>query len=339
VPASTSASSFTFLSAQTGFVLGTAPCAHRPCTVILRTEDRGRSWRGLPAPLQPVSAQGGRGLWGLRFADARRGFAYGDGMWATTDGGGSWRRASVPGPFVVAFAAVRDRELVAVTATCAPGAGGCANTLTLYHRPLGGGRWRRVVSVGPDTFSATVEVHGKVVWVLVGRRLFVSTNDGVTFGPHRQPCPPGRSQLPLPFAVADDGPHTYLLCIGEGFTGHTLKFVYRTTGTGSGWPAVGKPPAAGDDGEFTAGSDHALVIATASAASWLYGSGDSGRRWRTVLFYGDGGEGWRDLGFTTATDGAVIHAPADQDGESAQGMPGQLLLTDDGGRTWRATAF
>ena len=153
------------------------------------------------------------------------------------------------------------------------------------------------------------------------------------------PCPPGRSQLPLPFAVPDDGPHTYLLCIGEGFTGHTLKYVYRTTGTRSGWSAVGKPPAAGDDGEFTAGSDHALVIATASAASWLYRSGDAGRRWRTALFYGDGGEGWRDRGFTTATDGAVIHAPADPDGESARQKPGQLILTDDGGRTWRVSAF
>jgi hypothetical protein len=139
-------------------------------------------------------------------------------------------------------------------------------------------------------------------------------------------------------AVADDGPHTYLLCIGEGFTGHTLKYVYRTTGTRSGWTAVGRPPAAGDDGEFAAGSDHALVIATASAASWLYGSGDSGHHWHTPLFYGDGGEGWGDLGFTTATDGAVIHGPADTDGGSV-GKPGQLLLTEDGGRTWRVSTF
>ena len=40
-----------------------------------------------------------------------------------------------------------------------------------------------------------------------------------------------------------------------------------------------------------------------------------------------------DLGFTTASDGVVIHGPA------ARGFVGQLMLTKDGGLTWRRVSF
>ena len=45
VPAGFTATSVTFVSAQEAFVLGTAPCSHVPCTSIVRTVDRGASWR------------------------------------------------------------------------------------------------------------------------------------------------------------------------------------------------------------------------------------------------------------------------------------------------------
>ena len=52
----------------------------------------------------------------------------------------------------------------------------------------------------------------------------------------------------------------------------------------------------------------------------------------------DGGMGWADLGFTTATDGVVVHGPANSDGNSTQ-RPGQLFLTSDGGMTWYQVSF
>lgn len=338
VPARTKATSVTFVSSQTAFVLGSAPCAHRPCTVILRTLDRGGSWRGLPAPLERVSARYGNGLWGLRFADPLRGYAYGDGMWVTGDGGASWRRMPAPARLVVDFAAVRDRELVALTSTCGLASARCAGRLTLYHRPIAGGTWRRVATSGRFGFDDSIAVHANVVWALAGERLLVSVDGGRSFHPRSQPCPPHRGSLPQPASITDDGAHTFLLCIGQGFTGHTVKYVYRTNGTGSAWTLVGMSPAAGDGGTLAAGSDRALIVATASAASWLYSSRDAGRHWRTALSYGDGGEGWGDLGFTTATDGVVIHGPGVTDGGGSS-KPGQLLLTSDGGRTWRVTPF
>jgi photosystem II stability/assembly factor-like uncharacterized protein len=52
----------------------------------------------------------------------------------------------------------------------------------------------------------------------------------------------------------------------------------------------------------------------------------------------DGGAGWADLGFTTATDGVVVHGPADSDGNATQ-RPGQLMLTDDAGASWYQVRF
>src|SRR5262249_43540441 len=59
VPPGFVATSVTLVSTQEAFVLGTAPCAHAPCTSILRTLDRGATWRGLPAPVAPIGHPGG----------------------------------------------------------------------------------------------------------------------------------------------------------------------------------------------------------------------------------------------------------------------------------------
>ena len=81
-----------------------------------------------------------------------------------------------------------------------------------------------------------------------------------------------------------------------------------------------------------------LAIATASAASWLFYSPDAGVSWQIVNQQSDGGMGWADLGFTTVTDGVVVHGPADSDGNATQ-RPGQLLLTGDAGATWYPVRF
>ena len=114
-----------------------------------------------------------------------------------------------------------------------------------------------------------------------------------------------------------------LLCACQGFTGHTVKTVYTSGDLGATWVKTGVPGTAGDGGTIAAANPGRLVIATASAASWLYYSGDGAAQWQTVVTEPDGGQGWADLGFTTASDGAVIHGPA------ARGFAGQLMLTQD----------
>src|SRR5271167_2360425 len=79
VPAGFAATSVTFVSADEAFVLGTAPCAHAPCTSIVRTLDRGATWVGLPAPAVPVGEPGLTSapiVWGIRFAAPEHGFVF-----------------------------------------------------------------------------------------------------------------------------------------------------------------------------------------------------------------------------------------------------------------------
>jgi hypothetical protein len=338
VPAHARAASVSFVSARTGFVLAASPCGHAPCTRVLRTTDRGASWSAFPAPRVRVSRPYTKGLWGLRFANANRGWAFGYGLWQTTDGAAHWQRESVPGRFVIDLAPVAGRELVALTATCVTFANGCGGRLSLYHRAISGGRWRRVAMSAAQTDSESVAVHGPVVWVLMGRQLLLSADGGRHFASRRQPCAQTANELPQPTSLSDDGAHTYLLCTGEAALSHTVKHIYRTASTTGGWKEMGEAPRGGDGGVLAAGSDHAVVLATSSAASWLYRSHDSGHHWATARFYGDGGQGWSDLAFVTPTDGAVIHAPAGSLGDMGN-YPGKLLLTDNGGRTWREVAF
>src|SRR6266705_6631103 len=83
VPAGFRAAAVTFVSVRAAFVLGTAPCQRAPCTSIVRTRDRGVSWRGLPAPVVPLGEPGvtitGPAVWGIRFATPEYGFVFGNG--------------------------------------------------------------------------------------------------------------------------------------------------------------------------------------------------------------------------------------------------------------------
>ncbi len=330
VPAGTEATSVTFISPTTAFVLGTAPCDVQPCSAILETADRGAHWVGLPAPRENVSYYLGNGLWGLRFADARNGYAFGQGLWETPDGSESWQKATAPAPTVLSLEAIQDRELVAVAQSCHPGVG-CGHQIGVYHEPIGGS-WSAVASIHTYFNDASISVHGPHVWVLAGLNLYVSTDGGSSFRTESQPCP---SRLSQPGSVSDDGAHVYMLCSGNGAAGSTQKYVYRSAGPDSPWSLVGRPPAAGDGGEISAGSDSSILIATYSGASLLYRSTDGGHTWRTALREDDGGAGWSDLGFTTPTDAVVVHGPA----LAGSQRPGKVLLSSDGGLSWQAAGF
>jgi photosystem II stability/assembly factor-like uncharacterized protein len=280
----------------------------------------------------------GNGLWGLRFADAGRGYAYGNGLWQTSNGGASWRQGGGPARFVLALEAVQDRELVAIAGPCLPGQSHCRNNLGLYRRPIASGAWTRIAAARTVPFEASIAVHGAAVWALAGNRLYVSRDGGTSFGVHPQPCLPSNPRNGMPSSVSDAGPHTYLLCAGTGAAGSAEKFVFRIGGSESQWTRVGSPSRVGDPEEISAGSDQTVMISATSGASELYRSTDAGANWHTALTQRDGGAGWADLGFTTPSDGVVVHGPAVTNG-SNDGRPGQLLLTDDGGRTWQRASF
>ena len=339
VPAGFAATSVTWVSPEEAFVLGTAPCAHAPCTSIARTLDRGAGWTALPAPAVPVGApaQGSTPVvWGIRFATPEHGFVFGDGLWETTDGGARWSRVTAPFGSVLSLAIVPGRVL-ALVARCTPG-GGCLRHGFLASRPLSGGIWTGVANaavtraIDPDDLIAT---QAGVAAAVVGIDVIVIRPGQLGFTLHPVPCLPS---APAPSVAVTSVTGLAILCTGGAYTGHMIKQVYVSDDDGAHWTLAGAPSPDGDGGTIAATTTGQLAIATASAASWLFYSPNAGTSWQIVNQQDDGGQGWADLGFTTATDGVVVHGPADSDGNSTQ-RPGQLFLTDDAGATWYQVSF
>lgn len=329
VPARFRAASVTFVSTREAFVLGTAPCTHAPCTSIVRTRDRGVSWRGLPAPAVPLGQPGGTSpaVWGIRFATPEHGFVFGNGLWVTTDGGARWSSARYPGGSIMSLEII-SRQVLAVTMRRGPA--GHARW-ALSRRPLAGGPWTALVR--QPTAIGSIATQARVAAIIDGSSVLVTGNGGRTITTHPLPCT--TSALPVPTSIAVQAPvGLALLCTGQGYTGHTDKTVYVSSDLGASWKLAGHPASPGDGGSIAASSPGHLTIATTSAASWLYDSADNGKTWRTTVTYPDGGQGWNDLGFTTTDDGVIIH------GHPYYGdMLGQLLLTENGGQTWHAVTF
>jgi hypothetical protein len=331
VPAGFRAASVTFVSTLEAFALGTAPCKHAPCTSVVRTRDRGVSWRGLPAPVVPLGEPGvtvtGPAVWGIRFATPEYGFVFGDGLWVTTDGGEHWSAAAYPGGSIVSLEII-DHQVLAVTMR--RGMAGHASW-ALLRRPLARGGWTRLVTQA--SAIGNIATQARVAAIIDGTSVLVTGNGGLTLTRHALPCT--ARPFPVPTSVAVQAPRGLaLLCTGQGYTGHTDKTVYVSGNLGATWKLAGHPSSAGDGGLIAASAPGHLTIASTSAASWLYYSAHNGKTWRTLVTYPDGGQGWNDLGFTTIHDGVVIH------GHPYYGdMLGQLLLTGNGGQTWHVVRF
>jgi len=339
VPAGFAATSVTWVSPEEAFVLGTAPCAHAPCTAVLRTLNRGASWVGLPGPAEAVGAPGLEGgtpvLWGIRFATPEHGFAFGGGVWETTDGGERWVRDFVPAGSFLSLA-IAGGQVLALNALCAPG-GGCEEG-ALLRRPLNGGVWTGVAQATVPSLldpADLIATQAGVAAALDGRDVLVTRDGGLSVTAHPIPCP---SLAQAPSVAVTSATGLAILCTGEGYTGHTIKQVYVSGDDGEHWALAGAPSPDGDAGTLAATPAGQLAIATESAASWLFYSPNSGASWQIVSQQDDGGAGWADLGFTTVTDGVVVHGPADSDGNATQ-RPGQVLLTDDAGATWYPVRF
>ena len=337
VPAGFAATSVTFVSVSEAFVLGTAPCAHAPCTSIARTLDRGVSWTGVPAPVVPLGDPydntGQAAVWGIRFASPDEGFVFGSGLWVTKDGGEHWTAAASPPGGGIVDLEVIDGQLLALMDDCSQ-AGGCPPAETLERSPLSGGPWTLVARVSDARVIAT---QARVAAVLDGGHVVVSGDGGLTVATRPLPC--GDAAGTDGSAVAVTGPGSLaLLCAGGAAMGSVRKTVYVSGNLGASWVKAGSPPFGGDPWGISAASAAKLVVAAASGASWLYYSADGGARWSVAYTAIGGGAGFNDLGFTTAADGVVVYGPAYRDGNSDE-VPGQLLLSGDGGASWTAVKF
>src|ERR1700689_3487094 len=144
VPANFRPSSVTFIGTHTGWVIGQAGtpghCATQYCTSVARTDDAGKTWTGVPAPLTGP-ADGATGVSQIRFLDREDGWAFGPQLYATHDGGQIWTQVATHGLRVTDLETVGARAFAlfaSCTGTGAAFATQCTS-YTLYSGPASAG--------------------------------------------------------------------------------------------------------------------------------------------------------------------------------------------------------
>ena len=342
--------SVTFVSAQDGWVLGTAPCSTNVCTSVVRTTDGGRTWTGIPAPHEQVAAGSGAigtgtGLSVLRFADHRNGYAFGDHLWATTDGGAHWTRQHLPGPGSIAALATADGTVYVLLVP----AGAKAGHAVLYRTRAGARQWEVALSLslarGAGPGLGLVARAREVVLMVPGAypgpgTLYRSADDGTHWGHAAAPC--RQHYAPSGIDVAPDSSRVVLTCTGDGASEHVTKHVYVSTDAGHRFTRTAAgPPRPGDGADVAVPASGSIVVGSVSGAALLYGSFDGGAHWSTVFrstgFRVDsGGQSMHDLGFSSPRLGALIVGIA---AKTPDRHSSQLYLSRDGAHHWTAVDF
>jgi hypothetical protein len=163
--------SVTAVSATHYWVLGHAPCDVGTCTAIATTTDDGKTFTEVGAPPSAVVADvpgnvdvyGSTTISDIRFVDANTGWAYGGGLWQTTDGGEQWDAVAMPGS--VQRLAVASGRAWAVVLSGAPATSG--PTYDIYTTSYPNGTWNKVGSAGSfGPAEPALAVHNTAVTVI-----------------------------------------------------------------------------------------------------------------------------------------------------------------------------
>jgi photosystem II stability/assembly factor-like uncharacterized protein len=302
-------------------VVGVAPCAAGRCTTLVATSDAGETWHAV-GQLRPSLVGDEPAASKVRFATPQDGWVFGPQLWSTHDGGKTWRQIDEPAP-------VSDVEA----------AGGIAYAVVgdrLLRAQVGSDSWQAVRQVGE---SATMALHGHAIWVLGGRpdsTQLLTSADGSTWQTVTDPCAKYGADWMLSAVAPVTTSHVFLLCVGGAGAGSEAKKVLFSADAGRMATANAIDlPRGGIASGLAAASDSVVAVVASSGASEVYRSGDAGKSWQTPLQQGDGGFGYYDVGFTTATQGVAVY-----------GRPGQpnaprpeLLMTRDAGATWSLVHF
>ena len=328
-PTGFEAASASFVSAQTGFVLGTRHCSELPCKALLRkTVNGGKTWIAVPAApvslVPPVNGPPLSDVSTVRFENSSDGWLFNPGLWATTNGGVRWHRVSLPGE-VIALAASDG----VVFAAAEPVNGGTGQA-KLYRSRVGTSRWTRVAGVAP---AAALTVSGHSVWAGIAPTMSASTDGGRHWSKLSFSCPPG---LPDATAIAAASPaNVALACTNpsDPQPGESPKEVFTSANGGRTFHLAGHPGDPGNVGliAMPPGNPQVITLTATSGAGYLYRSADSGKTWRMATYF-DGGLGFRDLAYASATTGYLVH----YGGSPVIAYGKGLMKTVNAGATWRA---
>jgi hypothetical protein len=302
VPPGFAPQSFTAIGELSWWLLGSAPCSSPPCTSIVRTNDGGRTFAGIPAPRTSKVSQ-------LAFGDSADGYAYGPELWVTHDGGAHWRTLSVGGS--VDDLAITSGFVYAV-ARDAQGNG------RLERSPVSADEWQALPAAGNVAGGLWVQASDVLV-ESTDNHLLVSSNRGSSFTRYRVPPSVACSfQSPAPPVIWE---HCATGMMSGTWRSSDFGRTYAPASGGHGWPGPELPNSA----------PFAAATATTALEGWqqLYRTTDGGASWQRVAAP-PGITQWQYLGFSDPTHGAGI---------ALSGSHRQLYYTTDGGASYHLVAI
>jgi hypothetical protein len=340
VPGNFRPTSVTFVGLHTGFVIGQAGtpghCATSFCTSVARTDDAGRTWTGVPAPLAGVP-DGAAGVSQIRFLNTSHGWAFGPELFATHDGGQHWTRVDTHGLRVTSLETVGDRAF-AIFASCS-GQGlefaGRCTSFTLYSSPASADDWAPVG--GPTTAlkgrSASVVLTGSRGY-LVGPdgSLYAGPVDGSAAwrraGALPASCDVGPAQLDgQPSGVmlgAVNAVRLILACTSAGPGSKQQKLIFSSADSGASWRSLPAAPETGVAYSIAASPAESVVLGTDRGIEVLPAGATA---WQAADLAGDGpAGGFGYVGMTTDAQGVAL--PANPESKA-------VWFTFDGGQSWR----
>lgn len=364
VPAGFRPTSVTFIGTRTGAVIGQAgrpgscgPPVATVCTSLAGTSDYGQTWYGVSAPVTGGPA-GPAGVSGLRFRDARNGWAFGPELWVTHDGGAHWTRERTYGLRVTSLETAGDRAF-ALFASCAGNgadfAAQCAS-FRIFSSSAVSDSWRPVPGVASDLKAAgnaagqaaspsLVLAAGPVADPAAGTGYLLAPSGAVLSGPlsgapwtvaGQAPCPSAvalRSGQPASTMLAAGSNELFVACTNAAAPGSRLylKTIYASADGGKNWQQAGTVHGPGIATSLAAAQGDLVVLATTTCINV---SADGGGTWRQVYAGPPGAaaglRGFSYVGMTDQQQGVAVPADA--------GLH-EVLITVDGGSTWQPSVI
>jgi photosystem II stability/assembly factor-like uncharacterized protein len=332
-----------FVSASRGWVLGLSGCAD--CAALRETRDGGGIWTALPPPPAPLGYDIGSPVTGVTqvaFADAASGFLYGPELLATTDGGRTWDRASLP---PVQDLVIGDGYAYALTAAAA----GAPDLL--WRTAIGSGIWARLPvpsrphSGNPSLIYASGSTlallqegstgPAPVSTAVTAGYLWLSTDHGATWHARTVPCTGSNGGGASVLSIALGHPNAWLLdCFDDEQSSQeqdTQHHLFGTVNAGLSWVRLPDPTLRNEpDMLADNGAGHAF-LATEGIRDTLLGTFDGGLHWSVLITSGGSFYGWSGPVFLTVRTGFVV-GPTHY-------APEHLYRTTDGGRRWDVVSF
>jgi hypothetical protein len=346
VPANFQPTSVTFVGTDTGWVIGQAGtpghCATQYCTSMARTDNAGRTWAGVRAPITGAP-DGATGVSRVRFLNLADGWAFGPELWVTHTGGHTWTQVDTHGLRVTDLETMGSRAF-ALFASCTGGGQAFAahcTSFTLYSSPASGQDWTPVSAATTGLTDRTASEAAALV--LTGSRGYLLAPGGALYaGPVDGSAAWRRvgalvSSCAVGPAQPDGQPSQALLGVvnatellvactsaGDSRSDTQHKQIFSSPNGGISWLEVARAPAAGIAYSLAASPSETVLLGTDRGID-LLPAGDIAWQMATLAASGPAG-GFGYVGMTTNVQGVAL--PADP-------SAGTVWFTLDGGQTWK----